>query len=295
MPYYNYTSWTSVQKQDPELRRVFSQLSSGTRPGRKEKHLKTIRKYLQIASISHNNTLVHRKVNPYGKDFELIAVPQCFAPGLISALHLRFGHPTKTQFRKIWDRYFYALDCEKLIKDCTESSSLCISLKTLPKEIFKQSISGVPDAIGKVFSADVIRREKQKVFIIMDIFSSFKLGLLIPNEQGEKLHQSLLQLVSNYKHPDGCTIRVDNAPGFQRLRNDKLLNSLDITLEFGQEKNKNHNPTVDKAIQEMEEEIKRLSPYGGLLNPGLLARSRSNNRVRANGFSSKEVLIKRLY
>ena len=168
MPYYNYTSWTSVQKQDPELRRVFSQLSSGTRPGRKEKHLKTIRKYLQIASISHNNTLAHRKVNPNGKDFELIVVPQCFAPGLISALHLRFGHPTKTQFRKIWDRYFYALDCEKLIKDCTESCSLCISLKTLPKETFKQSTSGVPDAIGKVFSADVIRREKQKIFIIMD-------------------------------------------------------------------------------------------------------------------------------
>ena len=124
-------------------------------------------------------------------------------------------------------------------------------------------------------------------------FSSFKLGLLIPN--GETLQQSLLQLVSNYKHPDGCTIRVDNAPGFQSLRNDMLLNSLGITFEFGQEKNKNHNPTVDKTIQEIEEEIKRLSPHGGLLNPGLLetAIGRSNNRVRANGFSSKEVFIKR--
>ena len=92
--------WKEAQKMDPILQRTFSQLSSGTRPGKKEKNLKILRKYLQVASISSNGTLIHRKANPYGRNFEVIVVPQSLPKGLISALHIRLGHPTKSQFRK---------------------------------------------------------------------------------------------------------------------------------------------------------------------------------------------------
>ena len=46
MPYYNTAAWRDAQKKYPDLRRTFSQLSSGTRPGKKETFLKTLRKYL---------------------------------------------------------------------------------------------------------------------------------------------------------------------------------------------------------------------------------------------------------
>ena len=69
-----------------------------------------------------------------------------------------------------------------------------------------------------MFAADVLRRENQNNLIVVDIFSSFMLGLIIPNEQGEILHQDLIQLTASYKHPQGCIIRADNAPGFASLK-----------------------------------------------------------------------------
>ena len=97
MPFYNPMAWREIQKSDPVLKRCFSQLSAGTRPGKKEKNLKHLRKYLQVACISNNDVLIHRKANPYGKDYELIIVPSNLASGLISALHIHLCHPFKTQ------------------------------------------------------------------------------------------------------------------------------------------------------------------------------------------------------
>ena len=169
MPFYNKNVWKDAQKQDPDLKRTYAQLVAGTRPGKKEKHLENIRKYLQIGSISDNDLLICKRNNPYGRDFEAIIVPQALTSGIISALHLQLGHPTKSQLKKIWNRYYFALDSNSLIDECTESCSLCNSLRTLPKTIVEQSTSDVPDTIGKMFAADVIRRENQKILIIKDM------------------------------------------------------------------------------------------------------------------------------
>ena len=249
-----------------------------------------------MAEISDSGVLIHRKSNPDGSDFELMIVPNALAAGLISALHLRLGHPTKTQFKKLWGRYFFAINSEKFIDDCTQSCSLCTSLKSLQRELFKQSTSQVPDTIGKFFSAN-IRRENQKIMVLLDVFSSFAVGQLLTNEQHDTLQQSLIQLSANYKHPDGFIIRVDNASGFLAIRNenDKLLQSVGIELDFGRVKNKNQNPSIDKAIQEIENELKRMAPTGGQITPGTLAIaiSNMNSRIRFNGLSSKEILLKR--
>ena len=52
MPYYNTEAWKELQKQDPDLRIAYSQLSSGTTVGKKEKNLRKLRRYLQVSSIS---------------------------------------------------------------------------------------------------------------------------------------------------------------------------------------------------------------------------------------------------
>ena len=151
MPFYNMEAWKDAQKHDKDLKRTFSQLSSGIHIGKKEKNLSEVRHYMKIASISQNGVLIRRKPNAFGRDYELIIVPQKLAPGLISVLHIRLGHPTKTQFRKLWDRYFFALNAEDLIDSCTQSCSLCASLKKIPKELFEQSTSTMTDVVGQTF------------------------------------------------------------------------------------------------------------------------------------------------
>ena len=128
---------------------------------------------MRIASISHNEVLIRRKPNAFGRDYELVIVPQKLVAGLISVLHILLGHPTKTQFRKLWDRYFFALNADKHIEDCTKSCSLCESLKNVPKEIFTQTTTNIPTMIGQSFSADIIRRSKQKILVLLETLSSF--------------------------------------------------------------------------------------------------------------------------
>ena len=99
------------------------------RPGKKEITLKFLHRYLQVAEISDSGVLIHRKSNPYDREFELLIVP------------------IETQFKKLWGRYFFAINSKKFIDGCTESCSLCTSLKSLPRELFKQSPSQVPETI----------------------------------------------------------------------------------------------------------------------------------------------------
>ena len=153
----------------------------------------------------------------------------------------------------------------------------------------------MPTVIESSFSADVVRREKQRILVLVEKFASFAVAQIIPDEKHDTLQQHLLQLCSPLEYVDGCTIRVDNAPDFVSLREDKLLLSLGIHLEFSRIKSKNENLTVDKMIQELEGEIKRLSADGGFLSLGTLsiAASNVNSRIRNTGLSAKEIIMKR--
>ena len=295
MPFYNMEAWKDAQKHDKDLKRAFSQLSSGIHIGKKEKNLSEVRHYMKIASISQNGVLIRRKPNAFGRDYELIIVPQKLAPGLISVLHIRLGHPTKTQFRKLWDRYFFALNAEELIDTCTQSCSLCASLKQMPKELFEQSTSTMTDVVGQTFSADVIRRTKQKLLVVLEKLSSFVSAMIVPSEKSDDLKNGLVQLASPLMSPGGCSVRVDNASGFVSLKDDRYLKNIGIEIDLSRLKNKNSNPTIDKAVQELEHELKRLLPNGEAASPSTLATAvrNINNRIRLYGLSAREIILKR--
>ena len=57
-----------------------------------------------------------------------------------------------------------------------------------------------------------------------------------------------------------CVIRVDGAPGFKSLVNDKVLKSHNMRVEIGRAKNVNRNPVAEHCIQELESEITRIEP-----------------------------------
>ena len=47
------------------------------------------------------------------------------------------------------------------------------------------------------------------------------------------------------------------------LATDPALKKYGLTIEIGRLKNKNKNPVAEKAIQELEYELKRVQPEGG--------------------------------
>ena len=193
------------------------------------------------------------------------------------------------------EQILFALNVDRAIDDCTTSCHLCNSLKSVPSELFEQTSIEVPRSIGIQFSADVLRRSGQKILLVRDIFSSFTVGLIVPNERADALKEGLLQATTDLKHPTGSLIHVDDAPGFVALQTDNVLTSFGIQIDLGRTKNVNKNATADKAVQEIEKEIKRLVPDGGPITPSTLALAVSNvnSRIRFNGLSAREIVLKR--
>ena len=93
----------------------------------------------------------------------------------------------------------------------------------------------------------------------------------------------------------GRTVRVDGAPSFAPLVTDKELLYGGIKLEAGRLKNINKNPVAEKAVQELEFELKREYPDGRKLSPhGLaLVTARLNMRIRNRGLSAREIVFQR--
>ena len=95
------------------------------------------------------------------------------------------------------------------------------------------------------------------------------------------------------KAPRGCTVRVDGAPSFSSLVDDRDLQNSKIHLEVGRTKNCNKNPVAEKAIQELEFELKREYPNGQKITSHGLAivTARLNMRIRNRGLSAKEIVF----
>ena len=171
IPFTNHVSWKNAQKEDNDLRRVYSHLSSGSQPGRKKKNLKTIRRYLQYLTISNSGLLVHRKSNHFHPIFEAIAIPQNLLCGLLNTLHIRLNHSSKIQCKKVWHRYFFALDADKLIDEWTQFCHFSNSLKQIPNELFEQSTSKIPEILGEQFFPDILRRAGQSILVVRESLS----------------------------------------------------------------------------------------------------------------------------
>ena len=93
------------------------------------------------------------------------------------------------------------------------------------------------------------------------------------------------------------TVRVDKAPGLAKLANssNSLLQDLNIHLVLSDDGNKNSNCCIDKAINELESELRKISPHGGKLNTAdlALATMSLNNKIRKRGLTAAEIHFSR--
>ena len=122
---------------------------------------------------------------------------------------------------------------------------------------------------------DVMRRAGQMVLINVDIFLFYITACFTQSEKAEDLANAIIQAVTPIRRSSCVLIRVDKAPCLLKLAQSShsTLQELGITLEIGDDANKNSNCSFDKAIDELEKELKKII-CGLLLRVRLFKRER---------------------
>merc|ERR1712240_908881 len=139
----------------------------------------------------------------------------------------------------------------------------------------------------------VIKREGQLILLVIDHFTSLVSATLIPSEKAQDLKLGIISLTTPIRHPGPITIVTDSAPGLLSLaKTDKELRDLHISVVIKDHLNKNYNAVIDRACQNMEQEIRKLAPEGKKISPSLLAKATiSVNTIlrRKQGISAFEL------
>lgn len=297
MPFFNRPAIKQLQMDCPDLRRVHAHLSQGTRPTSKKKKQTAVKRYLQKATISRDGLLVVRHAEPFQPEKELLIIPAHVLSGIITAIHLRLNHPTNHQLKRIFHRFFFALNADDVISHVSNTCTECRALQSVPKELHQQSSSQLPATPGTDFAADVVRRAKQIIFVLRDTLSSYTIATLYTDENQDTMLEALITSVSLLRPTPqtAAIVRVDNAPGLYALRDNLVLQQHQITLDYGRVKNPNKNPVAEKAINELHKEIVRQMPDGGPMSSISLANvvSQLNSRLRMPGLSAWEIFHQR--
>ena len=162
LPFSSPQSWKASQHDCPALQRTYAHLTQGTRSSKKVTSICDVKRYLQVCTLGTDNLLVSRKHVPFNPSRDLIVIPHHGISGLLSALHLRLQHPSKSQLLKVFHRFFYALDVEKVVEHVTEQCAFCASMASIPQEVEFTTTSTIP-TLGSAFACDILRSESQVV------------------------------------------------------------------------------------------------------------------------------------
>ena len=217
--------------------------------------------------------------------------------GLLTTLHIKLIHPSRHQLKQVVLRYFYALDLDKALDQCSQTCHTCASLKKIPSCLTQQSTSDPPATVGISFAADVLKRNKQLILAVRETVSSFTTSCIIEDERRDTLRAALIRLCLELRPISGpcAVVRVDPAPGFAALANDEELRRHKITIEVGRVKNANKNAVAEKCMAELGDELLRISPEGESLSAVNLAITTANlnSRIRDRGLSAREMWYQR--
>ena len=301
VPFTTETSWIPVQRDCPDLNKVYKYISTGASMSKNKKGMTDVRRYLScgvvISKRKTRELLVVLQPELFKSSTERIVIPRRISQGLITALHLQLCHPSAYQLKQVFCRAYFCLDLDSIARTVVEGCHTCAALKKMPAIYHKQSTSEAVKVVGCKYSADVVRRSNQCILLIREDISSFTDATFVNNEQADTLRDGIIVIMSRLRSPLGpkATIRTDPATALRSLVNDRCLSGLNLEIELGEPKNVNKNPIAEKGIQELEAEFVRLKPLGGKVSEALLAQAVSNlnSRIRQNKLSSFEVWNRR--
>ena len=306
MPYTQRAAWLKVQMQDKTHQQLSWLIETSQTPEKKKTKgentkLKLLHNLYKNGSLKKTSdgliTVTH--VDMDRGNTQAISVPSDMYPGLIQALHLKLNHPSKAQMQRVSSRYFYSPGHTRIMEEISNNCSVCASLKQLPAELFSE-ITVENETFASNFSADVIKREGQKILLCREKLSQFTITCIITDETADSLREALVSSTVEMIPATGTTIQVDEAPAFQTLKfesesNGSVLKKLGISVDLGRTFNKNKNPVAENAIKEFHKECLRLNPSGGQITEIDRARitKTMNSRIRTRGYSAKEIAFQR--
>ena len=201
--------------------------------------------------MANDDILIVKDNQPFQPPRERIVVPRPIVDGLLTALHIRFCHPSRTQLKRIFNRYFFALDFDKASEATSVACHQCQAIKSIPLYLRPQSFTQAPTVVGSFFAADVIRRYRQYILVLRETVSSYTLSSLMDGERHDQLRNTLLSVCAELRllGDNPITVRVDPAPGFVALVNDSDLARHGIRLEIGHVKNVNKKTSSPTCYQ----------------------------------------------
>lgn len=296
IPLGSRRTWIDIQKSDPDCNAVFKQKSSGDLP-RKKKTNSDINKIFK-ASIIHQGLLVVRAFDDKKmREVDKVVIPPTYLDSVLTVLHIKLNHPTQFQLKQVFERHFFSPKLENALNALYQGCHICISLQKFPKELETFSPSLFPDHPGTHMNIDVMRRAGQYILVNIDLFSGFVTSCLINSETAEDLSKGIMSAVTPIRHAEVVIVRVDKAPALVSLAKNQTsdLNKLGIRLELSMDDNKNSNCCVDKAIAELECELKKLSPLGAKISSLEISQATTlvNNKIRNRGLTAAEIHFSR--
>ena len=299
IPFANKAAMRYLQDRDPVLQRVKELLLAGEAPHQREKA--EVKRYMQKnidITLEDSGCLVVKRRNRKFIERTLIVIPEDVSLGLLQGLHINLNHPSPFQLQSALDTKFFILDRDKKIRQIWESCTLCQSMAKLPTEIHEFKPNQMPSHPGISFTVDVIRTGKKYILVSVENFSGFLTSLFLSSESAENLLDGIVQAIMPLRASSQSlvVIRSDKAPGFKSLQSRSLeMKKLGLDLDLGEVKNKNSTAIADKKIQELENEIKKITVSPNSINVKTLAKATAivNEKIRNQGLSSKEILFAR--
>ena len=298
-PFGNRSAWKKLQQDDASCATAIQHIKTGQPLPKKGSQHNAARTYFANASLSKpDNLLVVRENVPYqSRQRERIVIPKKFVPSIVDQIHHSLSCPSEHQMNKIMDRYFYGINMKRSIQDSKLNCYSCRARQKFPQEITKYNPVSNPQHPGQMFNADVIQRATQDILVARDLFSCLTAATIIQSQKSEHLKDGLISILQPIRHPGPVQVRMDNAPGCQALvkGKDSELETLNIDIQLGDKLNKNAIASVDRAHQELEEEIRKLSPEGKKISSAILAKATQNvnTKLRGQGMSALEIHMAR--
>lgn len=297
LPYSNRIGWKNVQLQDKAIVIAKNAIVTGQiiskKPGKPNADA---RKFVSQANLSHDGLLVVQRAIPFSTDKEeRIVVPSSYVPTIVRQMHNENSHPSKSQLKHLFDKYFFAVGVNRCIDEFYEKCHLCCALKKLPVTTHHTTTTTATTP-GTHFGCDIIKRCRQKILVLRDQFSSYTAADFIDDETSTSIETALIRLITPLRHPGRVVVRSDQATGFVKIQKSRTLQELQIEIELGNSLNKNSNAVVDKAIQELEKEITIICPEEKPINQVVLAQAVTNlnGRLRRDGkISARGILFSR--
>ena len=249
--------------------------------------------------MANDGVLEVKRSSVSGYSSPIIVVPTKYYFGFVFVAHRKLNHPSQTQLAKRIKENHLILNVENIIKQVHSNCLLCTSLSHVPTSVESFSTTPVADHPYQQCSADIIKRAKQYILVVTDALSQHTSTTLIKSESSEDISKGLLKAILPFKQNSLQTqIKVDTAPGLTSIiKNRTALLNHDIVLQPGRTKNKNKIPQVDRRIQELEVELRKLSPECEPRTEDLLVCAtklvNDTSMIRTNNFSANEILFRR--